>query len=721
MRRPINPNSATEMLPPDTDNRNERSPHEHHPVELHQRLAELEAEIARRVQMENELHLQTKLLEAEIADRQRAEEAARTERDNVRALFEAAPVGMMLINATCRVIDANRAMQNICGKNITEMCGRVPGQVFECAYTTPDSKECGHAPECSSCRLREMVRGVIQSRKGRYGVDIQHIRRHGSQEEQLWLKLSVEPITISGQPCAIIAVDNVTEHRLLERQVHDERERLDVTLRSIGDGVITTDTAGNVVLLNAAAERMTGWSQHDAAGSPLSTVFRIISLTSRKPLANPLETVLTSGEITELAEHTVLVARNGAELQIADSAAPIRDASGAIVGMVLVFRDITEKHALENELLRTRKLESLGVLAGGIAHDFNNLLTGILGNLSLILNRSRQHQNIATPAERALQATERAADLTRQLLTFAKGGAPVRRLTSLEGVIRDSAEFAVRGTKVRCEFEISPDLWAAEVDVGQLSQVIGNLVINAEQAMPNGGRILVSAVNRVLTKQPGQTLPPGHYVAITVADQGIGIPEEHIERIFDPYFTTKEQGSGLGLSSVYSIVAKHGGSIKVVSDVGAGTSFTLLIPASDQRPRHEPRETPGLGCFAGSVLVMDDEPFIRDLAVDILDILGFEGVACDNGNDAVALYTAAFRNGTPFRAVVMDLTIPGGMGGCEAMQQILQIDPQARGIVVSGYSNDPVLADFRSYGFCGMVPKPFTLRNLAEALNHALA
>jgi two-component system cell cycle sensor histidine kinase/response regulator CckA len=377
--------------------------------------------------------------------------------------------------------------------------------------------------------------------------------------------------------------------------------------------------------------------------------------------------------------------------------------------------DITKRKRMEEDISKIQKLESIGILAGGIAHDFNNILTAILGNVSLakIYDLQSNVQERLTEAEKACM---QAKELTQQLLTFSRGGAPVKKVTSIAHLLSDSAIFASSGSNARCECSIPDDLWAAEVDEGQISQVVNNLVINAEQAMPGGGVIKVSAENIFLSESV-LPLEDGNYVKISVEDQGVGIPEQHLQRIFDPYFTTKQKGSGLGLATSYSIIRNHDGHIVVESILGVGTTFHIYLPASSEeavtREKME-EEIPVMG--KGNILVMDDEEFIRELVGDMLVNIGYEATTVSDGAEAVELYKEAKESGRPFDAVIMDLTVPGGMGGREALRRIMEIDPEIKAIVSSGYSNDPIMADFGKYGFSGVIAKPYKTGELSEVL-----
>lgn len=382
---------------------------------------------------------------------------------------------------------------------------------------------------------------------------------------------------------------------------------------------------------------------------------------------------------------------------------------------------MAERERLEAELLRTQKLESLGVLAGGIAHDFNNILAVIMGNVSLARLGVEPQTQLARDLTAAEGATQRAAELTRQLLTFSKGDAPVRQTASMTALVRESAGFVLRGSSAHCELALPDTLWPVYVDAGQMNQVLNNILINAVQAMPHGGSISVSAENCVLAREGEVPLRPGRYVKVSITDEGVGIPVAHLANIFDPYYTTKQQGNGLGLATAYAIMHKHHGAITVTSTVGVGTTFHLYLPVStDTVPVAEAREE-GLAHGHGKILIMDDEPAIRALAQGTLVRLGYEvAVACD-GAEAIALYRQAQQAGHPFAAVIMDLTIPGGMGGKEALQKIQEIDPHVTAIVSSGYSTDPVMAHYQHYGFKGVVAKPYRISDLSTTVRRVLA
>ncbi|MGE5443363.1 MAG: ATP-binding protein, partial [Ignavibacteriales bacterium] len=394
-----------------------------------------------------------------------------------------------------------------------------------------------------------------------------------------------------------------------------------------------------------------------------------------------------------------------------------------VVGAVVTFSDITERKKMEEDRLNFSKLESIGVLAGGIAHDFNNMLAAMLSTISVARMDTRTGTNLHNNLIEAESICLQARGLTQQLLTFSKGGAPVKKLTSIERIIRESTSFALRGSNVRCEFSIEDNLWDVEADPGQIAQVISNLAINAQQSMPQGGVIKISTKNTEL----GRGFIPAHikggnYVKITIEDEGVGIPREHLSKIFDPYFTTKQRGSGLGLATTYSIIKSHDGFIDVESELGKGSSFHVYIPASEkrvsQRKAEPEKRTEVKG--RGRVLIMDDEAIIRTAAGRAIMRMGYEVEYAKGGEEAIEIYTRARDENRPFDLVIMDLTIPGGIGGREAIAKLMEIDPDVRAVVSSGYSNDPVMSEHRRYGFRGVVAKPYDIEELAEILNKVI-
>jgi PAS domain S-box-containing protein len=511
----------------------------------------------------------------------------------------------------------------------------------------------------------------------------------------------------------------ILERQRAEEQLDAEKERLAVTLGSIGDGVITTDMAGKIVLLNKVAEQLTGWSYAEALGQQLPTVFPIVDEKTREPCEDPVEEALHTDTIISRLHHSMLRARDNTERIIAESAAPIRAGDGSIIGVVIVFRDMTDRRRIEEELIKADKLESIGIVAAGIAHDFNNILTAILGNVSLAKMYANPEEKVFARLINAEKAALQAQNLTQQLLTFSKGGTLMKRTSSIIDLIKDSIDFSIRGASVRCELTITPGVWPVDIDEGGISQVINNLLINANQAMPDGGIIEVQVENVELTDDGAEVflpLPTGKYVRLSVKDHGIGIPEENLQKIFDPYFTTKQKGSGLGLFTCYSIVKKHDGYLAVESSQGVGTTFHIYIPASHKQLHQSTTKQAVQHAGTGRILVMEDEEIIRDVIGDMLSHYGYDVAFARDGTEAIALYRQAQESSMPFNVILMDLTIPGGMGGRETIKKILDIDPHAKAIVASGYANDPIVVEFQQYGFCGRIVKPYKSEELHETL-----
>jgi signal transduction histidine kinase/ActR/RegA family two-component response regulator len=383
-------------------------------------------------------------------------------------------------------------------------------------------------------------------------------------------------------------------------------------------------------------------------------------------------------------------------------------------------REISERKRIEEELLKSQKLESLGVLAGGIAHDFNNILMAILGNISIAKMSVRDTEKLSRILDQAEKATQRASSLTHQLLTFSKGGTPVKELIKIDEVLRESAGFALRGSNISCEFELPDNLRPLIADKGQITQVIHNLIINAKQAMLNGGNIRIYAEYKMIYSEYHLPVPDGEYMMFAIEDHGVGIPMEHITQIFDPYFTTKGNGSGLGLATSYSIVKKHNGHIAVESKEGEGTTFFVYLPISYEESHTEINEQESTIPGTGRILIMDDEKPVREVLGNMLIELGYTVEFAQNGEEAVEQYSQAKESGQRFDAVILDLTVKKGMGGKESIEKLINIDPETKGIVSSGYSNDPIMSHYKDHGFVGVITKPYRLQELSVIMHDVL-
>ena len=548
-----------------------------------------------------------------------------------------------------------------------------------------------------------------------------HVTKVTSPDNKHWIIRGYPVKNDKGEVVALIEVtEDITGRIQAEASFSAEKERLAVTLRSIGDAVIATDPDGLIVLMNRVAEKITGWSQDQAIGKPLAEVLHVVDERTRQPQGNPVRKAIDSGILVEFPAFSVLLAKDGTERIIADSCAPIRDRESKIIGAVMVFRDITEKRKLEDEVIKAQKFESIGLLAGGIAHDFNNILTAIIGSVSLAKVRAAKGNDVLDLLEELEKASMRAKDLTHQLLSFSKSGAPLKKVVSLEHILKDPAGFALRGSNVQCEFTLQPNLQTVEADEGQIGQVVQNLAINAREAMPNGGTIHIAAENVDIRDTSALPLKPGPYVKVSVRDEGTGIAEADLKKIFDPYFTTKQRGSGLGLTTTYSIVRKHDGHITVESRLGQGTTFIFYLPACG-KPAAAPKQAdvaPVSG--KGRILLMDDEATIRALGSRVLASSGYEVELAEEGADAVAKYKKALEGGRPFDLVILDLSVIRGMGGKEAIGKLREVHPEVKAIVSSGYSTDPVMSDYKTFGFSSLIAKPYSVRELTETIHRVI-
>lgn len=620
----------------------------------------------------------------------RTNEKLQITNEEIKAIFESAGMGILVLDRDMRVLSYNPMLQE---QFFADMSGMVGQQCYKAICKRSDHiKACPFRTIFETGENVQQVEWVINDRY--YNVIGTPVKDdHGN-------------ITM-----AVLVYMDITERILADEALRESEERYRDLFENANDLIQCIGPDGSFLYVNRAWCETLGYRLEEV---PELTIFDIIHPECSE--CGPEFKNVVFGEKTGRVE-TKFITRDGREIIVEGNINNILEGDRS-VGTRGIFRDITEKRETDEKLLKAEKIESLGVLAGGIAHDFNNLLNAIIGNIDLALTFSNPEDESHQRLVRAEKAALLAKDLTGQLLTFSKGGAPIKKVVSIVGLLRDSAGFAMRGANVGCEFSLPADLWQVEVDEGQISQVINNLVINAVQAMPEGGLVHVSAEN-IFVKNPNlQLLKEGEYVKITVKDEGVGIPKEHISRIFEPYFTTKQTGSGLGLATTYSIIRGHDGLIEVESNVGTGTAFYIYIPAVAGKvggqDNVEKSRLPEAG--RGKVLLMDDEEIIRETAGDMLKYMGYDVAFARDGNEAILVYKKALGSDCPFDAVIMDLTIPGGMGGKEAIQKLLEIDPGVRAIVSSGYSSDPIMANHRQYGFAGVVAKPYKTKDLGAAL-----
>ena len=529
---------------------------------------------------------------------------------------------------------------------------------------------------------------------------------------EIWLEDYSAPVLDENkqQVTGIIGtVRDITEQKQAEEALRESEEKYRTYIENAPNGVFVVDSNSRYIDANQAACLMTGYSREELLNMSIPELASPASPSETFELFNELkETGLVHGEV-------ILRRKDGTDFHSSIEAVSLTDDN-----FMAFCSDITNHKRMEEELLKVEKLESVGVLAGGIAHDLNNLLTGVIGNISLARIYEDPVKKDGSLAE-AEKASMRIKDLTHQLLTFARGGAPILQTADIELLLKDSATFALRGSNVGCEFSIPDDLWPVEIDVGQINQIINNLIINARQAMPDGGTIKIRAENVNMDRESGLPLKIGSYTKVSIQDEGTGISQKHIQKIFDPFFTTKQEGNGLGLATSYSIIHKHNGHITVESELGAGATFHIYLPASPEGILVEwEEETAGPIMGTGRILVMDDEELVREIVSNMLTEMGYEVTTAIDGTQAIEMYKEAMGSGNPYDAAIIDLTVPGGMGGKETIQRLTEIDPEIKAIVSSGYSNDPIMAKFGEYGFRDFIVKPYKTRELSVIMHRVI-
>ncbi len=630
----------------------------------------------------------------------------------IRSIIENILDGMITVDQDGTICSMNPAAEKMFGCINNEMVGH------KFIKLVPKSYSADPEAEPVPCAWNQIAR-----RTGSTTLAVGRTRKHATFP----IEISLSEMTVDRQILYVAMIRDVTERKRFEGEIAAEKESLAVTLRSIGDGVITTDVQGRIIMINKAGENLTGWPSSEAIGQPLKSVFNVTidlaaqARTQRSGYRSEAHSILLN-----LPENATLTARDTTERVIEQVASPIRDPKNEVAGVVLVFRDITERQRNEAERRKAETLEQLGLLAGGIAHDFNNLLTAIIGNISLASLLLPPSDEMATRLNDAKNASMRARDLAQQLLTFARGGAPIKKTASIGKLIQDTVSFSLRGSHSRSEFNFGSELWPAEIDPGQISQVVANLVVNADQAMPQGGTLRVTCDNFVYNPEQQAAiadLMPGDYVRIILKDEGVGIPENYLKRIFDPYFTTKAKGNGLGLATTYSIIKNHNGLITVDSEVHNGTTFTIYLPASSEIevPAETVQVSPESISGTGSILVVDDEEAIRALVEFTLSRLGYEVAEAETALAGVELYRERLEAGKRFDLVILDLTLPGGMGGKEALKRLIEIDPTVNAIVSSGYAMDATMSRYQDYGFRGVIAKPYEAAELGRVVHDAIA
>jgi PAS domain S-box-containing protein len=636
----------------------------------------------------------------DISSLKEAEAALQESRQNYkdlsqefRALLDAIPDSLTLQDSEFKIVWANQWVADRLGKSAEELIGLYCYEIIH-----SKSKPCKDCPALGSMQSCEPGEAQVKDHDG-----------------TIWNIRSIPLPDDEGKAASFIELGReITQHRKTEEALRESEERYRDIFESASDIIHVVDPEGRLLYSNPSWSKILGYSSEEAMGID---VFDILDDECLDSCRNYFQEVLAEGRVENVV--TVFRAKDGRKVHL-EGSLNARYSSGKPESVQCIFRDVTERRKLVEEIGKAHKLESIGLLAGGIAHDFNNILTAIGGNISLARRYSEPGEKVHEKLGKAEKALLRARDLTQQLLTFSKGGEPVIQTISITDTIKDSSSFALRGSNVKCEFNLPEKLWPVKADEGQISQVMQNLIINADQAMPDGGKITITVTNVDIDNDKNLALKPGRYVAVHISDQGCGIQKKALAKIFDPYFSTKQEGHGLGLATAYSIIKNHNGMLNVKSEPGKGAEFTFYLPASFKESGRPESTDSTLHKGEGMILLMDDEEGIREVAAEMLANLGYEVHAASDGQEALEMYIRAESEGKPYVAVIMDLTVPGGLGGKETINKLHEIDPSVKAIVSSGYANNSIMANYETYGFVGVVPKPYKIQDLGAVLNEVL-
>ncbi|MBD3321425.1 MAG: PAS domain S-box protein, partial [Chitinivibrionales bacterium] len=640
----------------------------------------------------------------DISELRRVEIALKESEASVQSIFRAAPVGIGLV-AERVLLKVNDTVCTMLGYSPDELIGR------DARILYPTNDDYDYVGSEKYGQIRKSGTGSVETRWK---------TKDGSIIDILLSSTPLVPGDLS-YGVTFTALD-ITERKRAEQALRKEHDLVARISATSPVGIVQLDDSGNIVFANQRAGQILEtdpgdlrqrkynspeWRITDFDGAPFrdeKLAFSKVKQT-RKPVYD--------------VRHAI-EKNDGARILLSINGAPLLRPDGLFEGAVMTIEDITRRHEIEQELQKTERLESLSILAGGIAHDFNNLLGGMYGYMDMALEYGEPNPEVREYLEKAMRSYQRAKDLTQQLLTFSKGGMPIKKTGSFQQVAKDAISLALSGSNVRCVYAVDDGLWPVDMDEGQISQVVNNLIINARHAMPQGGTIEAGFYNRIIQTEDGMPVDEGKYVEMKIKDHGIGISDEHLERIFDPFFTTKQQGSGLGLATSFSIIKRHGGHIAVESELGSGTEFSVYLPAVESEYTFQDEDVATVETGTGRILLMDDETAIKEMALEMLERLGYTVTVCSDGEEALRLYSGAFELGEPYDCVILDLTVPGGLGGRETVTRLIQMDPSVKTIASSGYSEDPVMAEPHKYGFKGIIAKPYLLKKMSAVIRDVL-
>jgi PAS domain S-box-containing protein len=619
-------------------------------------------------------------------------------KDEIEAIFNAAGVGIMVIDKELNILAFNREQ----------------AKLFDYDLSTIHDRKCYQA----NCKREKMT----------FACGVKNVFRGEKMWVERW-ECRGHVFNIVGEPIrdhdgeiiqAVICYLDITDRVTAEEEMAREKDQLAVTLQAINEGVMSLDENCTVVLANDMATKILGIRRDSLVGH---TIRDILFSEEEKAYMKTCHYTDTERRLYPYqGSMCKQVYIDGSRRIVEIYQMPVYTAMNRLTAVVLILKDITERLHMENELLRRQKLESLSILTGGIAHDFNNILTAAMSNVAMAHIQMEKNGLSSEYLVNAEQALQQARDLVRQLSTFAKGGSPVKETTSLKELLEKIIQFTLSGARVSRTITIADDLDLVDIDTTQFGQVLNNLLLNAIQAMPEGGNLTLDARNREITEKDTLTLSPGRYVQVSITDTGVGIPEEYQKQIFDPFFTTKKEGSGIGLATAYSIIKRHNGYISVESEENRGTTFSVFIPSSSGTltMKEEVPVRPSPEAHRGRILVMDDDERILKSTGTLLRTLGYEVDTASSGEEALEKSRHMFETGERYDCVLMDLVVPEGMGGLDTITPMKEIDPEVYIIVSSGYSQEEVLSNYRDHGFDGVIPKPYKIEELSSELHRLL-
>ncbi|MBD3182939.1 PAS domain S-box protein [Candidatus Poribacteria bacterium] len=648
----------------------------------------------------HELRVHQVELEMQNDELRRIQQALQDSRDSYSDLYDFAPVGYLTVNEKGIILKANLTCATMLGIDRGKLTGKPLAQ-----FVFRDERDKFY-----------LHRRKLFEEKNRKTCELRMVRKDGKQFYAQFESI-INGDNNTGEDCCQIVISDITEKKQAEEALIESERNLKLAQKAAHIGswkyyvktreLYWSDELYRIYCLDPESTKA---SLEHGLGMIHPDDREVAEKTFRNAVENAME-----------YDITYRIIRPDGVVRFIEGVGKVEeDEKGEILSVYGTGQDITERKKMEEELQKMEKLESIGILAGGIAHDLNNLLVGVIGGISMAKmseDKSRRDKVL----DKAEKAAMRIRGLTTQLLTFSKGGTPVLETVDIKPLLEESTRFALSGSNVICNLSIPENIKPVDIDEGQINQVINNLVINAKQAMSSGGNIWLNCEN-VYISEKDQILKPGEYVKITIQDEGIGIPQNHLDKIFDPFFTTKQQGSGLGLTASYSIIQKHRGYIAVESEMGEGSTFNIYLPASyDVSYESEQVEEKTSIRGNGKILVMDDEDFIRDMLRDMLNELGYTAATVSDGFEAIGAYQQAMDSGEPYDAVILDLTVPGSMGGLATVKNLLEIDPEVKSIVSSGYSDDEAISKFREHGFKGFITKPYKLKELDEVINNMLS